>query len=148
MTIDGTNDEALLAELRSAVEAAGHPTPAMVAAADAAMSWRTIDAELAALAHDSLDEELLVRSSATLPRSLAFEAPGLTVEVECTDTGLVGQLIPPGPGQVVVHTPKGELPPVSADELGCFVVTGVTSGPHRLRCTTAEADVVTDWVQL
>lgn len=148
MNSDAARDDALLAELRTAVQRAGEPTESMVAAGEAAMSWRTIDAELALLTHDSLDEELLVRGADAMPRSLAFETEGLTVEVERTGDGLVGQLIPPGEGEVIVLTPQGERARVRADALGCFTVTGVTPGPHRLRCTTATADVVTDWVHL
>ena len=55
----------------------------MLAAARAAIGWRTIDAELAELIADSAVDEpaLLVRGTAQ-PRTLTFEAPGLTIEIE------------------------------------------------------------------
>ena len=82
-------DDPLLKQLRAAVRQAGTPTPPMIAAGEAAFSWRTVDAELAALTHDSFaDESGLVRSSAA-PRSLVFEGRELSVELDQTDDGPV-----------------------------------------------------------
>ncbi|MGH3372576.1 MAG: hypothetical protein ACRDPR_21530 [Nocardioidaceae bacterium] len=150
MTRNGwRDDDDLLADLRAAVEHAGEPTEKMSAAADAAFSWRTVDAELAVLTRDSLDEEAaLVRSTTTPPRSLVFEGRGLAVEIETTADGVEGQLVPPGPGEVTVMTPQGELARTRTDELGCFSLAGLGPGPLRLRCATTSTTVVTEWVHL
>src|SRR5580700_7976020 len=97
---DEADEAALEAGLRDAA-ARFDPVPAeLIQAAVAAFSWRTADAELAALAFDSLLDQAgdaLVRSAGG-PRLLAFQAGQLTIEVEVTGTGssreLVGQLIP------------------------------------------------------
>ena len=72
----------------------------MVAAAKAVWTWRTIDAELAELAHDSLfDEDALagVRGASTL-RALSFAAGSVFIELEVSEDrdrrGFVGQVMP------------------------------------------------------
>lgn len=144
----GWSDEELLAALGEATRQAGEPTPTMAAAAEAAYAWRTVDAELAALTYDSLaDEAALVRDAGAATRQLVFEGETLGVELEHGPEGLVGQLVPPGPGVVTVLGPAGELSRVEADDLGLFRIEGVRRGPVRLRCVTADDDILTDWVQ-
>ncbi|MGK5113658.1 hypothetical protein [Geodermatophilus sp. CPCC 205506] len=141
-------DDLLLAQLRTAVRQAGTPTPTMVAAGQAAFSWRTVDAELAALSHDSLaDESALVRSSAA-PRSLVFEGRELSVELDETDDGLVGQLVPPTSGEAALLGPDGELGQAEIDELGCFCFETSSVGLVRLRCRTSSGVLMTDWFRL
>jgi hypothetical protein len=145
------DDEQLLVELRAALDGAD-PIPERVrAAARDAFAWRTIDAELAALSYDSLldDKELAgVRSGADAARMLTFEAADLTVEIEVERGRLIGQLVPPQPGEVEVRHAGGSLT-VQADEVGRFVAEPVPRGPFSLRCRTAAAiAIVTDWIVL
>ncbi len=142
-------DNEVLSELQ-ALAAALDPVPSdAIAAARSAIAWRTIDAELAQLSHDvsSDPDHAGVRSSdaATL---LTFEAPMLTVEIEVVDTGagrrLLGQLIPPGQGEVEVRHRGGETN-VAADDVGRFRVEDVAAGPVRLRCVVGDSVVETDW---
>ena len=149
MESKGWSDDELLADLAEARRRAGDPTGTMAAAADAAYSWRTIDAELAALTYDSMaDEAALVRDAGTASRQLVFEGEGLAVELEHTPEGLVGQLVPPSPGTVMLFGPGGELATVQADALGLFRFGGPRRGPIRLRCVTGTREVLTDWVQV
>jgi hypothetical protein len=149
MADNGWSDDGLLAELAEATRRAGEPTGTMAAAADAAFSWRTIDAELAALTYDSMtDEAALVRDAGTTSRQLVFEGAGLAVELEHTPDGLLGQLIPPGPGAITLLGPDGELASMDADALGLFRFDGARRGPLRLRCATGAGEVLTDWVRL
>ena len=141
-------DDGLLDELRAAVRAAGTPTAAMADAARAAFSWRTVDAELAALTSDSLvDEPAGVRGGSPGPRDLVFEGRGTSVEVARDEDCLVGQLVPAGPGPVVLLRPDGEVDRADVDELGRFRFERSVTGPARLRCTTPSGDVVTEWVR-
>jgi hypothetical protein len=141
-------DDGLLDELRAAVREAGTPTAAMAEAARAAFSWRTVDAELAALVSDSLvDRPAGVRGSSTGPRDLVFEGRGASVEVARDEDCLVGQLVPVGPGQVSLLRPGGEVDRTVADELGRFRFDRPVTGPARLRCATASGVVVTEWVR-
>jgi hypothetical protein len=149
MAEQGWSDDRLLAALAEATRQAGQPTETMASAADAAFSWRTVDAELAALTYDSTaDDAVLVRAAGTSSRQLVFEGHGLGVELEHTPDGVVGQLLPPAPGTVVLLGPTGELARVEADTLGVFRIDGAHRGPVRLRCATSDAEILTDWVQV
>jgi hypothetical protein len=112
--------------------------PEVLRDARAAYDLRTIDAELATLANDSvLDRQPAGVRGAEGPRSLTFEAPGLTVEVEVTVLGprrrLIGQLVPPSRAKVTVRHGGGAVE-VDADELGRFRADDLPSGRVSLRC--------------
>jgi hypothetical protein len=148
-------DDVLVDELRRVAELAD-PVPARVLdAARGSFAWRTIDAELAALAFDSATEsrsEALVRSAGE-GRFLTFESPVLAVEVEVTpvdsERRLVGQLVPPQRAAIEIRHAGGVLA-VEADELGRFSADGVASGPVALVCRVegeaGPSTVVTDWL--
>jgi hypothetical protein len=143
------DDERLLGELRAALQQAGTPTPAMAAAAEAAFSWRTVDAELAVLsAEAAAGESALVRGTSTAPRVLEFHTAQLSVELEQTETGLVGQLVPPTPGLVTLVGRGGELSRADADELGCFTLEHMSGDLIRVRCDTPAGALVTEWFRL
>jgi hypothetical protein len=148
MTQAWDDDDQLLDHLRAAARQAGAPTPTMIAAGQAAFSWRTVDAELAALTHDSAAQDpALVRSTATAPRTVVFEGAQLSVELEQFEEGLVGQLIPPTPGEVALLGPEGELAHATVDELGCFSFGPPADGPIRFRCRTPTGVLMTDWIR-
>jgi len=96
----GDPDELLLTELRR-VAALLDPMPdRLVQAGRESLTWRSVDAELAALLSDSAMEDeraALVRSTAGL-RAVAFESSALTIELDVLVDGprrtLVGQLVP------------------------------------------------------
>jgi len=141
-------DDLLVGELRAAIGRFDPIPPEMVAAARSSFAWRTLDAELAQLAHDSaLDQSALVRGVAA-PTLLTFEASGLTVEVETIPEGqgwrLHGQLVPAQPGQVEIRHPDG-ITSVTADDLGRFAADGPQRGPLSLRCRAGGSAVDTDW---
>jgi hypothetical protein len=148
------DDDQLLEVLRDALNATQVPR-GFVEAGKAAYAWRTIDAELAALTYDSQwdtgadsGQLALTRAteSATL-RALTFASGDLTIELELTPDGLLGQLDPPGAGTVGVHAEAGELASVPVDDLGFFVVRPVPAGTFRLLCRTdSGATVLTGWV--
>jgi len=131
-------------ELRQAAELFD-PVPAQLKrAAIAAYTWRTIDAELAELVFDSLDQPLAVRSS-DQPRLLTFRSNDLVVEVELDARNLVGRVSLP-PVEVIVQHSGGEVT-VTADQLGRFTVRGLEPGPLRLRCRfDGDRSLVTDWI--
>ncbi|SRR6266516_1957949 len=132
-------DERLLLELRAVVNHADPVPRAVIDAAIASFTWRTIDAELARIVFDSaVDHEALavVRGGAE-PRLLTFEAPGLSVDVEVAPAGprrrMVGQLIPPQRARIEVRHADGTLT-VDADQLGRFHAAEVSAGLVSLRC--------------
>jgi hypothetical protein len=151
--IDDPADDLLLAELAEVLAKVAAPPPGVVEAAKGLFTWRTIDAELAELAYDSLvaGEDLGVRAAGQ-PRILTFEAGGLTVEVEVDDVPgarrLIGQLTPPGQAGLELHT-TGDTVLGEADDLGRFVLP---LPPAKLRSSLrirrGETTTETAWVLL
>jgi hypothetical protein len=148
-------DEALLEELRGAARRFDPPPPPVLEAARASLTWRTVDAELAALRFDSVvDQALAAVRSAEGPRLLTFAAPGLSIEVQVSPVGsrrqLVGQLVPAQPARIDVRH-AGGVTTVRADQLGRFDVDAISAGPVSLRCHLGDAPsppVVTEWIPL
>ena len=135
------NDEEesrLLSALKAAVEQHDPVPPAVEQAARESFTWRTIDAELADLAYDSLldDTRLAGVRSGDAPRTLTFEGPAFAVELEVTVAGdrrrLLGQLVPPAGADIEVRH-SGEPLRVDADRMGRFAAD-VESGLVSLRC--------------
>jgi hypothetical protein len=138
------DDDLLLDELRRVVAAIDAiPEPVQIAAR-AAIEWRTIDAELAALVSDStVEEPQLALRGAAEPRMLTFVAQDLTIEIEAEPAGpgtvcLAGQLVPPQPAQIAVRH-GDELTATHADERGRFVARDIAAGRFSLRCRLDDA---------
>jgi len=124
-----------------------------------AYAWHNIDAELAQLTYDSLDDSLgdspgdreraaAVRSEAASIRALTFTSTGLSIELEVGEGSLLGQIIPARAGTLEVHTTAG-VASSPVDEIGCFAVTPIPTSPFRLRCRTEDGtDVLTGWITL
>jgi hypothetical protein len=148
------DDTPLLDGLRRVVELADPVPERVLAAARGSLTWRTVDAELAELAYDSMLEargEALVRNAET-HRALTFEAPGLSVELEVGASGaerrLVGQLVPPQPAAIEIRHPGGTIA-ADADDLGRFSADAIPAGPVSLVCRRAGGGAVaTDWLVL
>jgi hypothetical protein len=128
-------DELLLAELAAVLRPETVPPPAVLDAAAALWTWRTVDAELARLEYDSLldDGPMIVRAGRQ-PRLLTFTAGRLTVEVEVDDTPrarrLVGQLVPAAAAELELCGATGRWS-ARADEYGRFVLD-LPDRPERL----------------
>ena len=154
--LPGPEDEELLGELRAAARRFDPPPDSVLEAARASLTWRTIDAELAALEFDSVVDlaTTAVRSSEG-PRLLTFAAPGVSIEIEVSPIGarrqLVGQLVPAQPARIDVRH-AGGVTTVRADELGRFGADAISAGPVSLRChlgdTPSSPPVVTEWIPL
>jgi hypothetical protein len=152
----GPEDEGLLQELRAAARQFDPPPNSVLEAARASLTWRTIDAELAALEFDSaVDVAATAVRSGEGPRLLTFAAPGLSIDVEVSPIGprrrLVGQLVPAQPARIDVRH-AGGVTTVQADQLGRFGADAISAGPVSLRCHLGDAPssppVVTEWVPL
>ena len=142
------DDNDLLALLEEALDAEGDVPPDFIAAGKAAFAWRTIDAELAALVYDSDREPALMRNQTTADlRALTFASAHVTIELELTGVGLIGQLVPPSTAEIDVQTAAGVTSSVTTDELGCFTIRVIPQEPFRLRCRAGETiDVLTTWI--
>lgn len=143
------DDEHLLTELADALAGQEQVKPEFLRAGREAFTWRTVDEELelAALEYDSLlDDGLLTRArSQTTTRALIFTGGELSVEIQVTTDGIVGQLVPGESGQIALLGPDGPVAETSADDIGCFLLPSPPPGPVRLRCRAGDAGLVTDW---
>jgi len=141
-------DDRLLEDLRDALMGPSDEVPPeFYEAARAAFTWRTIDAELLAISYDSvLDDDLMARARSSMTaRQLVFEADGVTLQVEVSDAGITGQLVPPRSSRVALVTPDGVGEEADTDELGCFLMGPPPRGPIRFRLGDS---TFTDWVCL
>jgi len=146
------DDGTLLAALRAAVEARAAVPAAFVEAGRSAYAWHNIDAELASLAYDSLQDAgrgTALRSEAASVRALTFQSARFSIEVEVTDGAPFGPLVPPQPGTAEIQMRSGQAITAPIDEVGCFTFDPRPDGPFRLRChTETQADVRTGWVSV
>jgi hypothetical protein len=145
------NDDEMLTALRDALGARRAVPEEFVEAAKNAFAWHDIDAELAQLTYDStrVPEPAATRSEAASVRALTFTSARLTIELEVTRDSLLGQVIPAQQATVDVQAQAGAGISIPSDEIGCFAVEPLPSGPFRLRCQAAGGiDVVTGWITL
>jgi hypothetical protein len=148
----GWTDDELLTELSAALQ---EPPvdESVIRAAQAAFTWRTVDADLEFLSLDTdagLATAALVRGSGPAsPRTLTFHGERLSVTVEIDGAGIAGQLTPPGPGQVtLVSANGGPQATAQADEVGWFVLPPSPPGPARLECALDADHFITEWTIL
>lgn len=121
-------------------------------AALGAFSWRTIDAELAALVYDSGMEAVVGTRGDEVVRQLTFGTEGQEIEVMVVPDGgrrLVGQLVPPRRA-VVRLTTADAVSEATSDDLGRFRFDAVPPGPARLWVASSSDDppAETEWVIL
>jgi len=144
------SDEQLLAELREALNTADQVPDGFVAAGKAAFAWRTVDAELAALAQEATDADALagVRAERAAVRALSFLASDISIELEVTPDALLGQLVPARSGTIEVQAQDGSRQTVTVDKSGWFAIRPLPSAMFRLHLQTANDNVITEWVRL
>ena len=135
------------------------PVPAeVVAAAKSSLTWRTIDAELAALAYDSLlSDELVGTRGAGGPRAVSFEYGTTSIELEISSTGqassLIGQIAPAAPiGLELQHASGGPVMELATDARGRFSVAEMRAGQVRFLLRFASgrgpAQLLTEWITI
>jgi hypothetical protein len=144
------DDEALLADLAEAVQEVTPLSTRIAEQAQGALAWRTVDSDLllATLSFDSsLESSGRSRGPADGHRVMVFHATPLTVELELQSDRVVGQILPPGPGEIILESAEGSSVRGAADELGFFILQRTVTGSVRLRCDTPTTRLVTDWFQ-
>lgn len=142
-----------LVDLRRVLDQAEPLPPDSTTLAQAALGWRTIDAELAELVHDSAvdDHELLVRGDDDRLRVLTFRTGDIEIEVEYSNGQLVGQVIPAEAATIELHRESvGAVGSATTDEFGSFVIADVAAGPLSLLCRADDGrwSVRTSWTAL
>ena len=135
------------------------PVPSdVVAAAKASFTWLTIDAELAALAYDSLLSDELVGTRGTSDiRSASFEYDSTSIEIEIEHVGgqrrVIGQIAPHRPTSLEVHRADDNRPlAVTTDDRGRFSVSNLPPGQVRLFVQFAPGHgpsrLLTEWMSI
>jgi hypothetical protein len=145
----GSDDE-LMSRLGSLLAQVDPVPSAVIDAARASATWRTIDSELAALRYDSVldrNEWAGVRGGGS--RWLSFTSPNLTIELEVLGgrrAKLVGQVEGAGTGRVEICYPDATFP-VETDRVGQFSCPS-HPGPMSVRVTDDATGTVTqtEWV--
>ncbi|GAA4543512.1 hypothetical protein [Pseudonocardia xishanensis] len=137
-------DDELAAELAAAFPDLRAPRE-VTEAAKGLFTWRTIDAELAALVEDSLvDEEPALTRAADRLRSVTFEGADTAVvlEIDAGARRAVGQLDPASAATIEL-TGSDPRVTVTADGLGRFILPLPPAGtPLALRLQLPDGRVV------
>ena len=146
-------DEELLVRLRAMFDAVDPAPPIVVETAKAAFGLRRLDAELAELVRDSIDDRgslLAIRGEGDV-RLISFETEAVTVELQVTERGaqrdLVAQVTGADVANAEVETPQRRHGAALEDSM--VTADGVPAGLLRLHLTTGDGrDLVTSWVRV
>nr|WP_229875961.1 hypothetical protein [Streptomyces albaduncus] len=134
-------------ELRQAAAVLDPLPPALLQIAVDAYALHDLDARVAALTFDSLVDAIPVRGVTDAPRMLTFNAGEVTLDVEVTAQGLMGQVLPPQSARIEVLGGPQAVTPLAADDMGRFTADTPPSGPFALRLHTGGDVVVTEWLR-
>ena len=142
-----TDDDGLMEELARAMGQVAAVPDHRREAARAAFTWRTIDEELLALTHDSLElADAAVRSALDV-RTLGFESDGLSLEIEVDGDRVFGQVLDAEVDEVVVESVDDGSQTTPVDSSGIFSVV-VPTGPVRFGVRVDGVLRRTPWIVL
>jgi|SRR4051794_39677236 hypothetical protein len=141
-----TDDEGLMNELGRALDQLTVPDHRREAAR-AAFTWRTIDQELLALTHDSLEmADAAVRGGLDV-RTLGFESDGLSLVIEVDGDRVFGQVLDIEVDEVLVESVGEGSQSCRVDPTGVFSLV-VPAGPVRFGIDLDDAVRRTPWIVL
>ena len=142
-----TDDEGLMEELARAVAQTEAVPDHRREAARAAFTWRTIDEELLALTHDSLElADAAVRGALDV-RTLGFESDGLSLQIEFEGEQVFGQVLDTEVDEVLVESTDSGTQTCTVDASGVF--SGVVpKGPVRFAVLVEGVLRHTPWIVL
>lgn len=145
---DAEFDAGLLEEELRQAAAILDPVPAELRQlAIEAYALHDLDAGIAELTFDSLVDAIPVRGATDPPRMLTFRAGELTVDVEVTGAGLMGQVLPPQQARIEVLGGPQAAAQVPVDAMGRFTSETPPAGPFALRLRTGGDVIVTEWLR-
>lgn len=133
-------------ELRRATAILDPVPPELRQIAVEAFALHDLDAKIAELTFDSVVDAIPVRGAVDVPRMLTFHAGGVTVDVELSAQGLMGQVLPPQTAGIEVLSGPVSGSPLETDAMGRFTYGEPPTGPFALRLRTGEGVLVTDWL--
>jgi hypothetical protein len=140
-----------MAELARALEQVTTVPPNRRLAARGSYTWRTVDEELLALTHDSLElADAAVRGDVAV-RTIGFESDGLSLQIEFEGDQVFGQVLPADAGgtvdTVVVESVEDGTGTSPVDAAGVFSVVAPV-GPVRFGVRVDGGLRRTPWVVL
>ena len=142
-----TDDEGLMEELARALAQVTEVPEHRREAARAAFSWRTIDEELLALTHDSLElADAAVRGALDV-RTLGFESDGLSLELEVDGDRVFGQVLDAQADEVEIESVGDGSQTSAVDASGVFSAV-VPTGPVRFGVRSGGVLRRTPWIVL
>jgi hypothetical protein len=112
-----------------------------------AYALHDLDARVAELTFDSVVDAIPVRGATDVPRMLTVRAGEVTIDVEVSAQGLMGQVLPPQQARIEVLSGPQSAVPVLADDMGRFTGDAPPTGPFALRLRTGGDVVVTEWLR-
>ncbi len=133
-------------ELRQATAILDPVPPALRQIAVEAFALHDLDSRIAELSFDSVVDAIPVRGAMAAPRMLTFHAGEVTVDVELTAQGLMGQVLPPQSARIEVLSGPQAGAPLTTDDMGRFTCEVSPAGPFALRLRTGGEVIVTDWL--
>jgi hypothetical protein len=142
------DDERLGAELQAAGREVDAVPPEFAAAARAAFTWRTVDAELLELAEDAALAGLpAVRGAETAERRvLEFRGTHLSITIELSPEHAEGQVLPAGSYPLTKADLDGTTVEVEVDDSGFFGFSVSVQESFRLQLEVDGSAYVTPWV--
>jgi hypothetical protein len=135
-------------ELRQATAILDPVPPGLRQIAVEAFALHDLDSRIAELTFDSVVDAIPVRGAAGAPRMLTFHAGEVTVDVELTPQGLMGQVLPPRSARIEVLSGPQAGVPLTTDDMGRFTSETSPTGPFALRLRTGGQVIVTDWLSV
>jgi hypothetical protein len=138
--------EMLEEELRQATAILDPVPPGLRQTAVEAFALHDLDSRIAELTFDSVVDAIPVRGATGAPRMLTFHAGEVTVDVELTPQGLMGQVLPPRSARIEVLSGPQAGAPLTTDDMGRFTSETFPTGPFALRLRTGGQVIVTDWL--
>ncbi len=135
-------------ELRQAAAVLDPLPSALLQVAVDAYALYDLDARVAELTFDSLVDAVPVRGATDVPRMLTFSAGEVTLDVEVSAQGLMGQVLPPQPARVEVLAGPRATAALTADDMGRFAADTPPGGPFALRLRTGDEVVTTEWLRV
>jgi hypothetical protein len=142
-----TDDDGLMEELARALAQVADVPDHRRQAARAAFTWRTVDEELLALTHDSLElADAAVRGGLDV-RTLGFESDGLSLEIEVDGDRVFGQVLDAEVHEVVVESAEHGSQTAAVDASGVFSLV-IPAGPVRFGVLADGVLRRTPWIVL
>jgi hypothetical protein len=146
---DPVGEDGMEAALRAVLTTVDRVPGAAIAAANAAIGWRNVDADLALLATES--ELELAHLRGAQPRLLTFHGRQTVIELQVSSVAgtarLLGQLDPPCEADVSVES-AARTRNTHADSRGRFSVVGLDDSWMRVIVTRADGasePTATEW---